>query len=372
MVCPNCGDSNDEGKRIAVRLHGGVTRIQRYYKCGYTTDEANTNSNNPNSGIAIRGSGPIWGQGYRFMNIYWGQWWVQRHDLVVKINTALEHIEADNTYSGGLSEYDVGKGAFFGSFTIAKDPPNQLDGWGLEEWLNNSVSTKFLPNLNGLGAYIIFLPPDVTFKLGGKTMGTDFHGYHTWNGDRQRPIYYAVEQYPDSSGDMSPNIFDTVTLGLSAEMVGLETDMQPGDGWIISGDTGMGGVLHEICGKCDTPSDTGKPSRLNTGELVAPWWSNAKNKCWEPTPQQQTVVATQSPAVPAPQPRIPIVQPPARREPQAVTSHTDAARFLAEAIVAVTKGETDEVINSVARALASTFNIDEAMVRKLLKCVVSP
>ena len=67
------------------------------------------------------------------------------------------------------------------------------------------------------------------------------------------------------------NDFDTLTQGLSEEMVELATDMNPGTGWVIGHE--------EVCDYCDTNFVC---HQISTGEYVNAWFDNAKATCWTP------------------------------------------------------------------------------------------
>ena len=67
------------------------------------------------------------------------------------------------------------------------------------------------------------------------------------------------------------NDFDTLTQGLSEEMVELATDMNPGTGWVIG--------QEEVCDYCDTNFVC---HQISTGEYVNAWFDNAKATCWTP------------------------------------------------------------------------------------------
>ncbi len=71
--------------------------------------------------------------------------------------------------------------------------------------------------------------------------------------------FYTVEPYPCSQGcnRCTSDPFDTLTQGLSEEMVELKTDMDPGTGWVIGDE--------ELCDYCDRNFVC---NQINSGEYV--------------------------------------------------------------------------------------------------------
>ena len=63
--------------------------------------------------------------------------------------------------------------------------------------------------------------------------------------------------------------FDTLTQGLSEEMIELKSDMDPGTGWVIGNE--------EICDYCDANFVC---NRIATGEYVNSWYDKSKGACW--------------------------------------------------------------------------------------------
>ena len=83
--------------------------------------------------------------------------------------------------------------------------------------------------------------------------------------------FYTVEPYPCAQGcnQCTKDPFDTLTQGLSEEMVELKTDMDPGTGWVIGNE--------EVCDYCDANFVC---NRIATGEYVNSWYDKSKNACW--------------------------------------------------------------------------------------------
>jgi|SRR5205807_951869 len=83
--------------------------------------------------------------------------------------------------------------------------------------------------------------------------------------------FYTVEPYPCAQrcNQCTKDAFDTITQGLSEEMIELKTDMDPGTGWVIGNE--------EICDYCDANFVC---NRIATGEYVNSWYDKSKNACW--------------------------------------------------------------------------------------------
>ncbi len=83
--------------------------------------------------------------------------------------------------------------------------------------------------------------------------------------------FYTVEPYPCAQGcnHCTSDPFDTLTQGLSEEMVELKTDMDPGTGWVIGNE--------ELCDFCDRNFVC---NRINTGEYVNSWYDQTRGACW--------------------------------------------------------------------------------------------
>jgi hypothetical protein len=244
-------------------------------------------------GIATYGGGPLWQSGYTWVNIFWGSYWSAGehlpfhgvwNDLPLKIMQAVKDIERDKSYSGGLSEYNVGQSTDdvnFPSAFITDDPPSTIDDSAIQTTLQQWIQAGKVKDVQGKGAYNIFLPPGVTVTLQGSQSCVDFCDYH--NSVSDTGPFYTVEPYPCSAGcnQCTQSEYDTLTQGLSEEITELKTDMVPGTGWVI-------GNL-EICDYCDASFVC---NQISTGEYVNAWYSNSEGKCWgkataPPPPQTQ-------------------------------------------------------------------------------------
>jgi len=78
--------------------------------------------------------------------------------------------------------------------------------------------------------------------LQGSASCQTFCDFHNFDGTH----FYTVEPYPCSSGcnQCTSNRFDTLTMGLSEEMIELKSDANPGTGWVIGNE--------ELCVPPDT------------------------------------------------------------------------------------------------------------------------
>jgi hypothetical protein len=226
------------------------------------------------SSIVKYNGGPLWQAGYTWQDVYWGTYYAKPSAATAawmkRLELSVLHLETDASYSGGLSQYNVGIGKMIGPVTIQQDPPTQLSNDQIGQSLTGWISAGTVANLGTTGAYNIFFPPGVTVSLSGDLSCSSFCDYHDTVNDSNGP-FYTVEPYPCSSGcnQCTKDPFDTLTQGLSEEMVELKTDMNPGTGWVIGNE--------EICDYCD---DHFVCNRISTGEYVNAWYDKNKNACW--------------------------------------------------------------------------------------------
>lgn len=224
------------------------------------------------SSIVKYNGGPLWQNGYAWQNIYWGEYFSKPSaaQWINRIETVVSHLELDQNYSGGLRQYNVGIGKLIGPFTIMRDPPSQLNNDQIASTLANWIGDGIVANVGTAGAYNIFLPPGVTASLSGDQSCQTFCDYHDTVNGPSGP-FYTVEPYPCSRGcnQCTGDPFDTLTQGLSEEMVELKTDMDPGTGWVIGNE--------EICDYCDANFVC---NRISTGEYVNSYYDKSKNACW--------------------------------------------------------------------------------------------
>ena len=216
--------------------------------------------------------GPLWQNGYTWQNVYWGTFYTRPSNAqwMKRLEVAVAHLESDNSYSVALSQYNVGVGKIISSVTIQQDPPTQLSNDQISKALTDWISAGTVANIGTAGAYNLFLPPGITASLSGDLSCNTFCDYHDSANGPNGP-FYTVEPYPCAQGcnQCTNDPFDTLTQGLSEEMVELKTDMDPGTGWVIGNE--------ELCDYCDTNFVC---NRIATGEYVNSWYDKGKKACW--------------------------------------------------------------------------------------------
>ncbi len=221
--------------------------------------------------LAVYNGGPLWKSGYRWQSIYWGTYWQGKAIpfTTAQVDKAVLDIEADPSYSGGLSEYNVGQGTALPSVVVASNPLSTIDDSQIGPQIKAWIKSGLIPELGQLGAYNIFFPPGTAVTLSGSASCSSFCDFHDTDGTH----FYTVEPYPCASGcnQCTSSPFDTLTMGLSEEMVELKTDMNPGTGWVIGNE--------ELCDHCDASFVC---RQILEGEYVNAWYSNAKSACWAP------------------------------------------------------------------------------------------
>ena len=230
--------------------------------------------NSPKTSPRVKyNGGPLWKSGYAWQSIYWGTYfetasgaaWVKRTEAAVL------NIETDRTYSVGLSEYNVGVGRVTPQTVIKTNPSTKLTDSQIKQTLSNWISKGAVSSLGTEGAYNIFLPPGTSVSLSPLEVSCKvFCDYHNTVNGSKGP-FYTVEPYPCAKGcnHCTNDLFDTLTQGLSEEMVELKTDMDPGTGWVIGNE--------ELCDYCDTNFVC---NRIGTGEYVNSWYDKSKKACW--------------------------------------------------------------------------------------------
>jgi hypothetical protein len=216
--------------------------------------------------------GPLWQDGYTWQNIYWGNYYTRPSsaEWMKKLDLAVAHLESDTSYSGGLRQYNVGIGKVIESVIVQQEPPSQISNDQIAKTLTGWISAGTVADLSASGAYNIFLPPGTTASLSSDLSCNAFCDYHDTVNGPGGP-FYTVEPYPCAQGcnQCTKDPFDTLTQGLSEEMVELKTDMDPGTGWVIGNE--------EICDYCDANFVC---NRIATGEYVNSWYDKSKNACW--------------------------------------------------------------------------------------------
>jgi hypothetical protein len=223
--------------------------------------------------------GPIWRAGFAWQNIYWGGYFAAQtaSAWVRRVEKAVLDIETDPSYSAGLVEYNVGIGKIIPHVIIKTNPSTKLSDSQIKQSLTGWISQGTVSNLGSHGGYNIFLPPGVTVSLSPLEASCKvFCDYHNTVNGASGP-FYTVEPYPCGQGcnKCTNDPFDTLTQGLSEEMVELKTDMDPGTGWVIGNE--------ELCDYCDAKFVC---NRISTGEYVNAWYDKAKRACWIGNPAQ--------------------------------------------------------------------------------------
>ena len=272
-ICPQCGSDVDFFRHIGVRAtHSKGSSIWHFAQpCNHRVEIESSGIIPPSQGakLAVYKGGPLWKEGYQWVNVFWGSYW-ESQAWVQMINRATQNIEDSQGYSGELKQYNVGTGSLKEHFVIKQDPPQTVSNTDIGSNISAWVSQGLLPDLQGKGAYNIFLPPGVSATLGTQRSCSVFCDYHDTANGNKGP-FFTCEPYPCSNGcnQCDSNSFDTLTQGLSEEMVELKTDMNPGTGWVIGNE--------EICDYCDRNFVC---NRISTGEYVNAWYSDATGSCW--------------------------------------------------------------------------------------------
>lgn len=274
FTCPHCGATVESFKHVGVRAtgHKGSSIWHISVPCGHKVDiESGSQVKQGTGGLAVYNGGPVWKDGYQWFNVYWGSYW-NGQNWVQMINKATEDLETNASYSGKLKQYGVGVGGLKGSSVISQDPPSTVSNTDIGKEILSWIKQGLVPDLQKMGAYNIFLPPGVSATLGTQQSCSVFCDYHD-TADANNGPFFTCEPYPCSTGcnQCNTNAFDTLTQGLSEEMVELKTDMNPGTGWVIGNE--------EVCDYCDQHFVC---NQISTGEFVNAWYSDATGTCWTP------------------------------------------------------------------------------------------
>ncbi len=286
-ACPVCRASVSGFYHIGVRRSSGSqpgleSGIWHYAKpCGH---RAHIPTSRSQMKVAYNG-GPLWKTGYSWQNVYWGPYFASAavSQWVTRLDKATRDIESDPSYSGGLSEYNVGTGQVIASGIIRTPPSTSLSDNQMKQTLTSWISQGLVARLETRGGYNIFLPPGVTVALSPLEKScSSFCDYHNTVNGPNGP-FYTVEPYPCSKGcnRCTNDPFDTLTQGLSEEMVELKTDMDPGTGWVIGNE--------ELCDFCDRNFVC---NQIAGGEYVNSWYDKAKGSCWKGTNSARNVTIT--------------------------------------------------------------------------------
>jgi hypothetical protein len=225
--------------------------------------------------LAVYNGGPLWKKGFKWVNVYWGSYWSKSPTIAPSaVDKAVINITTNTSYWGDLSEYNVGSNdatsGLVSQVMLTDDPPAAIDDSQIQTRLTSLIKNGTVVDLKGAGAYNFFFPPGVTVALQNTNSCSYFCDYH--NAISQNGPFYTVEPWPCSSGcnQCTKSDFDTLTQGLSEELVELATDMNPGSGWVIGNE--------ELCDYCDSKFVC---NQITTSEYVNSWYSNKQGKCWK-------------------------------------------------------------------------------------------
>ncbi len=282
-TCPVCGRSAANFDHVGVRGTTSRLRIPVIdYKISYDTQPSGVwHYTRPcghrihptaTSAIVKYNGGPLWQNGYTWQNVYWGSYYAKSSSAqwIKRLELATAHLESEPSYSGGLRQYNVGMGKVLAPIMIQQDPPSQVSNEQIKKALTDWIASGAVADLGTNGAHNIFLSPGATASLSSDLSCATFCDYHDTVDGPNGP-FFTVEPYPCAQGcnQCTNEPFDTLTQGLSEEMVELKTDMDPGTGWVIGNE--------ELCDYCDKNFLC---NRISTGEYVNSWYDKTKNACW--------------------------------------------------------------------------------------------
>src|SRR2546428_6639039 len=95
-----------------------------------------------------------------------------------RLELAVTHLESDPSYSGGLSQYNVGIGKLIGPVIVQQDPPSQLSNEQIAKTLIGWIGAGTVSNLSTNTAYKLILPPGTTASPPGDLACSTFSAYH--------------------------------------------------------------------------------------------------------------------------------------------------------------------------------------------------
>ena len=272
--CPTCNAPLRGFHHVGVR--GGALSSSSIWHigspCGHLVPEETLIPEVSGGGVPIvYNGGPLWKAGYQWVNVFWGSFW-DGNSWIDTIDRAVADMESDASYSGGLRQYGVGMGGLKGHYLITENPPAVVTSEDIGNAILSWIKVSAVPDVGIAGAYNILLPPGVSATLSGSRSCVQFCDYHDSVSGSSGP-FFTCEPYPCSTGcnQCTPNPFDTLTQGLSEEMVELKTDMDPGTGWVIGNE--------ELCDYCDSSYVC---NRLASGEYVNAWYDRSTGSCWTP------------------------------------------------------------------------------------------
>ena len=169
-TCPACSRSVADFHHVGARGTSSHVRIPIIdYKLTYDTQPSGVwHYARPcghriyptaTSSIVKYNGGPLWQDGYTWQNVYWGTYYAKpaASQWIKRLELATTHLESDNSYSGGLRQYNVGIGKVIGPVTVQQDPPSQISNDQIKKTLTDWISAGTVIDLTTKGAHNIFL-----------------------------------------------------------------------------------------------------------------------------------------------------------------------------------------------------------------------
>src|SRR5881628_3055187 len=155
--CNSCGKSIIGFDHIGVRAvtkarHSAAQQsgIWHYARpCGHR-------SHVPAAGASVKyNGGPLWKSGYSWQNLYWGSYFTTSaaSAWIRSIEKATLDIESDQSYSGGLAQYDVGIGRLLPFAIIKTSPPTRISDSQIRQALASWISSGTVSKFGTQGAY---------------------------------------------------------------------------------------------------------------------------------------------------------------------------------------------------------------------------
>ena len=137
--CPVCNEPVENFSHVGVR-GSGLTKSTIWHiahPCGHRVEISPEKISGTPGGakLAKYKGGPVWKDGYQWINVFWGSYWVG-NSWVGRLNKAVEDIESNSSYSGELSQYNVGAGSLEGHALITTDPPSSVS----EKDIGNAIN----------------------------------------------------------------------------------------------------------------------------------------------------------------------------------------------------------------------------------------
>jgi hypothetical protein len=237
----------------------------------------------------------------KFFNVFWADHWNSSNDpgfTTGDIDNFTQQLVNSN-YFDGAAQYGVGGASFDGSHPDASacgSPGGSEDFLGIWGFISCEVQLPGtgvpFPDTDGNSIYNVWLPRDT--DVGNNC--SDFGAYHFFSAALTIKIVFTplpipipvVQQYAFTALPVkcARGTFDGLTSLASHEMVEAATDPNFGAGWIDLSTFDFGAIDHiakageaaDICEK-NVGAAGESPVRLNSGLLVAPYWSNSANAC---------------------------------------------------------------------------------------------